>query len=506
MKDYFLELIAHIDSAYRTINDRNHRGIIGFSMGGIMSFFLAGKYPDMVCAAVNLAGSPEFFIGEPENHTLYPLRYTFKNLMEVNTRQHSGDSDILVYLNQEVRKGAEWEGNPYEFWGFHGGHMVDKPGETIAFEMAMKFISGTFNKGIPRQDKWSHYDIYDQFNVWGYQVTSNKKMPGFLYLRNVDKKGFGFYTHKWLPDGPVISDMQASITTAPQYIPEMSYNIVNYSIASGSYQISKIKSDSNGRITLHLYGTGNETGIYSAGDDPEFIVLDYDLGNHKRYLITDDYNELTLRLFNRGGEDSMPQKITITIQTADTAIQLAAGRITLDVTAGERIITLPPLEVTCNKLPPAHGEPFQVKFKITIEVANVVFKDEIIVPVLFDGQVLTDLKIDDGLLIRDKIYGKGNSNGQVNAGERILIYEGNHRLRLFTNDPWVLSGEEVLVDEQIPAIWEDGFTLSSIIAISQNCPDGHIIEFSGNYETNTYNPIERNVHWGKVRVTVNNPK
>jgi enterochelin esterase-like enzyme len=506
MKDYFPELIAHVDSAYRTLTDRNHRGIIGFSMGGIMSFFLAGKYPDKVCAAVNLAGTPEFFIGYPENHTLYPVRYTFRNLMEVNTRQQGGDSDILVYLNEEVRKGAEWEGNPYEFWGFHGGHMVDKPGETVAFEMAVKFITETFKNVMPLPDKWSHYDLYDKFAVWGYQVESNKAVPGFLYLKNVDKKGFGFYTNRWLPDGPGISDVQASITTAPRYIPEMTYDIVDYSVITGSYQISKIKSSSNGCITINLNGTGNETGIYSAGDGPDYIALDYNLGNRKRYLMIDEHNELTLRLFNRGGEGSMPQKITITVQPVDSAIHLTASRITLDVAAGERIVTLPSLEVACHKLPPPHGEPSQVRFKIIIQTASDVFKDEIIVPVLFDVPDFTNLKTDDGLLIRDKAYGKGNGNGLADAGERILIYEGDHRLRLYTDDPWVIYQEEALVDEQIPAIWEDGFTLSSIIAISKDCPDGHIIEFTGNYETNTYNPIERNLHWGKVRIAVNNPK
>ena len=43
-KDYFLELVEHIDTNYRTLTDRENRGIIGHSMGGIMSFFLAGKY------------------------------------------------------------------------------------------------------------------------------------------------------------------------------------------------------------------------------------------------------------------------------------------------------------------------------------------------------------------------------------------------------------------------------------------------------------------------------
>src|SRR5688572_7815090 len=86
MKDYFLELVAHVDATYRTIPEKSKRGIIGFSMGGFMSYFLAGKYPDKIAAAVNMTGSPEFFIGFPDNHTLYPVRYTFSNLREVDRK------------------------------------------------------------------------------------------------------------------------------------------------------------------------------------------------------------------------------------------------------------------------------------------------------------------------------------------------------------------------------------------------------------------------------------
>ena len=42
-KDYFLEFVHHIDSTYRTLKDRSHRALIGHSMGGYMSFFLAGN-------------------------------------------------------------------------------------------------------------------------------------------------------------------------------------------------------------------------------------------------------------------------------------------------------------------------------------------------------------------------------------------------------------------------------------------------------------------------------
>lgn len=59
-KDYFPELVEQVDSEFRTLTDRSHRAVIGHSMGGIMSFFLAGKYPDMIGTAVNSKGSPEF--------------------------------------------------------------------------------------------------------------------------------------------------------------------------------------------------------------------------------------------------------------------------------------------------------------------------------------------------------------------------------------------------------------------------------------------------------------
>ena len=105
-KDYFPEFVRHIDENYRTLADRANRAIIGHSMGGIMSFFLAGKYPQLVGTAVNSKGSPEFFIGYPDNHTLYCVRYMFKNLHGVNLRFHNSSNGELVYLNDEVHDGS----------------------------------------------------------------------------------------------------------------------------------------------------------------------------------------------------------------------------------------------------------------------------------------------------------------------------------------------------------------------------------------------------------------
>jgi S-formylglutathione hydrolase FrmB len=50
------DVVAHIDSTYRTIADRAHRGIAGLSMGGYGAVSLALGYPDVFSAAASHSG------------------------------------------------------------------------------------------------------------------------------------------------------------------------------------------------------------------------------------------------------------------------------------------------------------------------------------------------------------------------------------------------------------------------------------------------------------------
>jgi len=67
---------------HKNAYDRSHRAVIGHSMGGIM-FFLAGKYPDMIGAAYNSKGSQSSLLVILLKHSLYQVRYMFKNLYGV---------------------------------------------------------------------------------------------------------------------------------------------------------------------------------------------------------------------------------------------------------------------------------------------------------------------------------------------------------------------------------------------------------------------------------------
>lgn len=530
MKDYFPELVGHIDSSLRTLTDRAHRGIIGFSMGGFMSFFLAGKYPDKISAAVSLAGSPEFFVGYPDNQELYPMRYAFQNLREVDCRLHNGNTDILYYLNSEVRAGALWDEKVhFQYYTFPGGHMIDKPGEIRIFDTAMRFVTQAFaraaaagpgslpvttEKGAaaatPRH--WSHYDLYPDFTVWGYHVTSDKREPGFLYLRNVSPSGFGFCTQRWLPDGPVLAETKVNITTAPIYEPNTGYGLVKYNKATEKITRNEVFSDSLGRIAVPWDADGGEAGIYSDADAPEFVFLDYRTGraglkeaSTGRMLDVASDDQLTVRLFNRGGEVRSSFALTVRLSARESTVRFKDSVVTIQVSPGQRVLTLPAFTFSCTKKPPPHAEPADIRWHLSIGQKD---KDEFIVPVFFKAPVFDSIRTDDGRQVhdvvpgRDTVLGRGNGDGVADAGERLMLYQGGHRLRLYTNDPWVLSAEERLADEMIPARWPDGFTLSSVIQVSPDCPDGHVIQLLAHYETKTFNPIERKFTWGRVRLTV----
>jgi hypothetical protein len=384
--------------------------------------------------------------------------------------------------------------------------MVDEPGETRVFEQAMSFITTSFEKhavGKTRETGWSHYDLYPSFGLWDYQVESNKQEPGFILLKQVDKKGFGLYTQRWLPDGPSLRGFHAKVTTAPLYVPGRRYGLVRYDKATGRVSRDSLLADGKGRLVIEM-GADGEAGIFTLKDVPEWVALDHQMESGGRYLHTDQENRLSIRLFNRGGEHIGSAKIRVVISTKDTSVRWKDSVVTMTVPAGERVVKLPSFVFTTYKAPPPHGEPADIRFHLSIQRSSGVYKDELTVPVFFTAPYFDTVQIDDGRLVRDSAWGQGNGNGVADAGERILLYQGVHRLRLYTEDPWVLPMEERLADEVIPARWPDGYTLSSVLQISPGCPDGHVIELLGCYETKTFNPIERKLVWGRVKLTVRN--
>ena len=496
-KDYFLELVKHIDTTYRTLTDRSHRALMGHSMGGFMSFVLAGKYPQMIGTAVNMKGSAEFFIGYPENHTLYNVRYMFKNYYGVRLRFHNSTIDELVHLNNEVNQGAIREkGLDYDYEIYPGGHDYS----AAEFKDAFKFIIGSFRNPIHEPARWHHADIYPDFEVWGYKINSTLQEPGFIDLKGVTKGGMRIRTRKWQPDGPLIPGVQINIKTAPVYNPNSSYTIFDYDETDSTKKISVLTSDSEGRINFSINHQSHQIGIFEKNGPPEIVFAGHQVNGKGTFLDQKKECNLNLRLLNRGG--SVGKKIKVELSSSTEGIIIANPTIELDNIPSGELRWLPSdFKVTASNKPTTDGSPFWIRFNLIItDSKGKVWKDELDVPVFYDTSEFTNIGIDDG---DSEIFGSGNGNNTADPGETIMIYQDSHRTRLYYDDPYI-DGER-LYDELQPDKWGDGYAISSLVHISKNCPAGHQIKFLACYEVKEWKTIKRNVTWGVFTITVSPP-
>jgi enterochelin esterase-like enzyme len=496
-KDYFTEFVSYIDSTYRTLADRSDRAIIGHSMGGIMSFFLAGKYPDMVGTAYNSKGSPEFFIGYPSQHSLYRVRYMFKNLYGVRLGFANSISGELHNLNQEVIQGALQEtGLDFTYHVYDGGHAITPD----QFRDAFEFVAASFKDPLPDPKRWHHADLYPDFDIWGYEIRSNLDKSGFIDLKGVTKSGMGIGTKAWEPDGIVIPGVHVSVRTPANFHPETLYSLLDYNATEDKKSISTVISDKEGRISFTVNHENHQIGLFRTGDPAEITYVSHRVNGKGIFLDSKKECMLGIRLLNRGGCEA--KGIRVTLSTPTEGVTIANHIIDLANLGSGELIWLPAdFKVTAANQPTKDGSPFRIRFDVTIaDNKKHIWKDEFEAPVYYDVPEFTNIGIDDG---DSEVFGSGNGNNIAEPGETVMIYEisnGSHRLQLYYDDPFIDS--ERLYDEIQPDKWGDGYSLSSLIHISEDCPSGHRIKFLASYEIKEWKAIRRDVTWGIFTIVI----
>ena len=173
---YFPELVDFIDANFRTIADRDHRGVTGFSMGGFMAYWIAGKYPQLVSSASSFMGSPEFFVRPARVSGGVPSR---RDVRELRRRAHTAGHRLARFhpvLSSRIERHLEIRARlardrKLRFRSRHAGHRQDS-----------RFHMNAFAHPLPRPAVWNHADVYPNFTVWGWEVASDRKQPGFTQL------------------------------------------------------------------------------------------------------------------------------------------------------------------------------------------------------------------------------------------------------------------------------------------------------------------------------------
>ncbi|MCK5469621.1 MAG: hypothetical protein KAI99_13970, partial [Cyclobacteriaceae bacterium] len=331
-------------------------------------------------------------------------------------------------------------------------------------------------------------------------VKSNLSESGFIDMKGVTKGGMRISTKKWQPYGMSVNGVKLHVKTAPIYKPNANYTLLDYDETQDIKISSNVSSDASGRIGFDVNHESHQIGIFRKNDPAEIVYIRHRVNERDIFLDHKKESSLKLQLMNRGG--SKAHKVVVNLSTDEDGVEIANPTIELEeINSGEIIWLSQDFKVTAANLPTSDGEPFRIRFNLTFsDKENQTWKDELDVPVFYDVTEFTSIGIDDG---DSEIFGSGNGNNIAEPGETVMIYEisgVSQRLRLYYDDPYV--DDERLYDEVQPDKWGDGYTLSSLIHIADNCPLGHKIRFLASYEIKEWKAIKRNVTWGTFTITI----
>lgn len=280
---YFPELVRHIDQTYRTIADRDHRATAGLSMGGFMSFWVAGKYPHLVGSASNFMGSSEFDVGPNEFPSEYRHTEMYGNYDGLRTRLVTGSRDFIRWYHRQMNLVWDLRRTNFEHEEFDSEHGTPGMAKTLAFHMA------AFRDPMPRPAIWRHVDVYPVFEVWGYSVRTDRDAPGFTILEQVSRSGFRISVREWMPHGRLLPATSVRIATDALYTAGKRYQVSDINVTSGDATQSWLRADPAGRLHIQTDGGVHEIGIAEARE-PIVTVAGWSM----------DGDRVRLRLLNKG--------------------------------------------------------------------------------------------------------------------------------------------------------------------------------------------------------------
>jgi len=481
---YYPELIDYIDTHYRTIADREHRAISGLSMGGFMTFWIGGKYPQLFSAAGNFCGSAEFIVGPRD----FPVEYRhidmYKNYAGMNLRLNYGNKDFIRSYHQDMNRVWPEIMDNYQYKIYNAEHSTCGLGEMF------EFLFNTFKNPPARPIRWDHVDLYPEFSVWGCQVSSDRNVPGFTILENVDKNGFKCSVREFLPDGEILPFVNLNVRTPPVYERNQLYLIQDIDTRTSKTSTKTIRSDNSGSLEISLNGSVHEIGINKKPDRANLCIVGVEIGNMSWATNGKDVS-LSIKILNKGLFAAKKVRATL------SATRKSANIVQSHCEFGS---------IGVNEIKPCQS-PFSFhvsadsieieKFKLTIQDEN---NDQWIeffqIPLRKDLPEIKDFEIADGKTFtvakagvdsETVLLGHGNGDGIANPGESIvlLVKDQNKywRTNLFSSDQFVNPfGVNIRQSDDWTDFDHVGASAKySVPLIASACPENHNIEFFAEY-------------------------
>ncbi|HLA38945.1 MAG TPA: alpha/beta hydrolase-fold protein, partial [Candidatus Glassbacteria bacterium] len=332
---YFKELVAHIDSSYRTIADRQHRATCGLSMGGFMSLYISGRYPDLVGSASSYNPGHEFWVGPPGMKRHYLLQNFVRNHTNTKVRLIRASGDYISQYHEELNEIYSWTPEvDYQFRReeYHR-HWVTGLAET--FDFHLKAFESMELNDYPRS--FDHDDAFAEFSVWGYDVAVQGKKPGFVCLRDVSRNYLRVFTREYQPDGPPVAGQTIRITTPAWYGNRRQYKIMDYNHSTGTVSYLAAASTEKGKLTFEVDGSGHELSVLDGNEGRPPVLIPLDL--HGTPIVkADEEVHLGFKLLNSC--DVTARNLTFSLSSRYPTVAITGGEFTIDSLAPGEVVDL----------------------------------------------------------------------------------------------------------------------------------------------------------------------
>ncbi|HSB14449.1 MAG TPA: alpha/beta hydrolase-fold protein [Bryobacteraceae bacterium] len=494
--EYFQELVAHIDSTYRTLTDRRHRATSGLSMGGFMSLWTSARYPHLIGSASAFNPGHEFYVGDKGRRTLWRLKDHAANHGHTMVRLIRASGDYISQYHEEMRDvyaRAHEVDFEYRQDEYHR-HWATSIGETFDFHMRAFAKSALDN--VP--EVFSHANPYRKFEVWGYRVEAEGNEPGITLLEGVRQEGLRVTTRRWEPDGPPVRDRRITITTPPLYQAGRAYKLFDHDLSAGKTNTREVTPDTAGRMSFTVDGAGHQVSFSGPGTGAEPPVLLPVTPKDRLRLPPGTEVRMPIRIYNPRGEAMTDVKVAVSSEyptvrlVAETAAvpKIEPGdfvdlsdRLRATFTAGTGHFAPARLTVTTT---------FDGWHETSKNVDVLIIPEAIPVPLaveILDGRTMT-LNVfrqkgnqgGGGSISRTVTEGKGNGNGILEPGEEATIWvklaygmdpfdKNNwYRTKVYTDSPHVTEIGDIQEQKQLE--WTSSKERTSLIRLSPDAPAG----------------------------------
>lgn len=520
---YFLELINHIDSTYRTLSSRRYRATCGLSMGGFMSLYLSARYPDLIGSASAFNPGPEFYVGEKGRRALWRPKDHVLSHQHTMVRLIRASGDYISQYHEETRiayamtSSVDFE---YRQDEYHR-HWATSIAETLDFHM--RAFANPALGTVPTE--WNFTSPYRDFAAWDYRVSADVAGPALFYLQHVTQGGLRIQTRRWAPDGPAATCRSIEVATAALYHPGSDYRVLDYGLASGKTDESTIHADRDGRLRVHFDCGGHDvsfTGPGAASQPPVLLPLtDRDVLRP----VAGTPQTLPIRVLN---PRTTPLKgLRAELTSAYPTVNILHGSAEVEEIAPGQPVNLSSNFQVCF----ISGEGDYTHARLTLKLIFDTYHegvqdiDVLIAPekmpepadvVVLDGRTKTfpvfRQKGNQGggesiqLTVTE---GRGNGNGFIEPGEEATIwlklsqgldpFDKNNwcRAKVYSNSPWLAEIGDIEEDKQRE--WTGAQSRTSLLHLSPNVPPGTEIPVVLDCESWSFQ-FTPDVRYGKERL------